>query len=212
MLQVCEIFTSIQGESTCAGLPCTFVRLAGCNLDCTYCDTAYAREEGRCAALEDIVRNVRSRTPELVEITGGEPLLQSDTPSLCAGLLDDGYRVLVETNGTQDISKLPAGCIRIMDIKCPGSGMAGRHDPANIDRLRPADECKFVIGDRMDFDWAVEFVASHGLRDRCTVLFAPVFDSPAPRILAEWILRAGIRVRLTLQLHKYIWSPHMRGV
>jgi 7-carboxy-7-deazaguanine synthase len=210
MLSVTEIFTSIQGESTFAGLPCVFVRLAGCNLRCTYCDSTYAYAPGAPRTVESVVEEVAALAVTLVEITGGEPLLQAETPELCRRLLDRGRRVLVETNGTLDIGALPPGVVRIMDVKCPGSGEAGRLLPGNLAALRPEDECKLVLCDRADFDWAAAFVREHDLARCCTVIFSPVWATLPPADLAEWILSSGLTVRLGLQLHKVVWGGDTR--
>jgi 7-carboxy-7-deazaguanine synthase len=206
MIRICEIFSSIQGESTFAGLPCTFVRLGGCNLRCSYCDTAYAQEGGEPREVDAVVADVLDAGLQLVAITGGEPLMQAETPLLCERLLRRGRRVLVETNGSMDIGVLPAGVVRVMDIKAPGSGMADRFLDSNIDRLKPADECKFVLIDRVDFVWAMDVVERHRLAGHCTVIFAPVWNRLPPAQLAEWILQERLPVRLGLQLHKVLWG------
>jgi 7-carboxy-7-deazaguanine synthase len=211
MISVCEQFKSIQGESTYAGMPCSFIRLSGCNLRCSYCDTPYAAGPGTPLSVAAVVDVVAGHGVTLAEVTGGEPLLQDETPELCRRLLEKGYTVLVETNGSLDISALPAGCIRIMDVKCPMSGMAGSLREANIDSLGPRDEVKFVISGKDDFLWAREFVLSRGLHGRCTVLFSPVQGRCAPRELSGWILEASAPVRLGLQLHHYIWGADARG-
>jgi 7-carboxy-7-deazaguanine synthase len=211
-LSVCEIFRSIQGESSFMGIPCAFVRLAGCNLRCRYCDTKYALEEGEEMRLEDVVNQVASLGIELVEITGGEPLLQEKTPSLATTLLQQGHKVLVETNGSLDISILPDGAIRIMDIKCPSSG---EHESIlwdNLWKLRPDDEVKFVIGDRHDYEWAKGILRERFDKKGTTVLFSVVFGELLPRNLVEWILDDGIAVRFQPQLHRYIWPQETRGV
>jgi len=213
MVEVAEIFKSIQGESTWAGLPCAFIRLAGCNLRCAYCDTVYAYGPGRRMELDEAVRQCAALSCRLVEITGGEPLLQTETPALAQRLLDMGHTVLVETNGTLPIETLPRGAIRIMDIKCPGSGMADRIRWENIERLGKRDEVKFVIGGRMDYEWSRDVLRRYDLAARChAVLFSAVFGLLEPKTLAGWILEDGLPVRLQLQLHKYIWRPDERGV
>ncbi len=210
MLTVCESFVSIQGESTYAGMPCAFVRLSGCNLRCTYCDTAYARDEGDERDVEDIAEQTAGSGVGLVEITGGEPLLQNETPLLCARLLARGLTVLVETNGTCDISVLPDGVVRVLDIKTPGSGEHERFLRTNLDYLRPTDECKLVVCDHGDFEWARDFARAHDLYSRCTVIFAPAWPRLAADRLAEWILADRLPARLGLQLHKIIWG-NVRG-
>ena len=213
VLKVCEIFKSIQGESTRAGLPCVFVRLSGCNLGCGYCDTVYARDEGREMSVEDVGEEVARHGCPLVEITGGEPLLQPECADLAEGLLRRGMTVLVETNGTLPIDRLPDGAIRIMDLKCPGSGECDRTDWTNIDRLTRRDEVKFVVSGRNDYDWARQIIAKHRLEDRCgAVLLSPVHGKLDPRHLALWMLDDGLNARLQLQMHKFIWPPQARGV
>lgn len=212
MLEVSELFKSIQGESTYAGEICAFVRLARCNLRCAYCDTRYAWDEGRMYSVEDVVSQVTVFRCGLVEITGGEPLLQSDTPVLAGKLVERGMTVLVETNGTQDLSLLPPETIRIVDVKCPASGHPGTFVPSNLTHLRSTDQCKFVISDRTDFDWACRWVQEHGLANRCTVILSPNTAVLASRELAAWILDASLPLRLGLQLHKIIWGEQARGV
>ncbi|HNR35627.1 MAG TPA: radical SAM protein [Candidatus Hydrogenedentes bacterium] len=212
-LEIAELFRSIQGESTWAGLPCAFIRLAGCNLRCAYCDTAYAYGPGRRMELDEIVRQCAVLACPLVEITGGEPLLQEATPSLAQRLNDAGHTVLVETNGTLPIEALPRNTIRIMDIKCPGSGMADRMRWENIERLAAQDEVKFVVGSRVDYEWSRDVLRRYDLSGRCrAVLFSAAFGLLEPKTLAGWILEDGLPVRLQLQLHKYIWDPDTRGV
>lgn len=213
-LQVNEIFYSIQGESTYAGRPCVFVRLTGCNLRCTYCDTRYAYEDGKELEIEDIADRVSSYACGLVEVTGGEPLLQRDTPMLVDRLLEHGHQVLLETNGSRDISIVDSRCVKIVDIKCPSSGQADRNDLNNLGRLAGRDELKFVIGSRDDYEFAKGVLDS--AKDRMTeagrVHFSPVFGLVPPRMLAEWILKDHLNARLNLQLHKIIWGPDQRGV
>ena len=211
-LKVNEIFKSIQGESWFAGLPCVFIRLTGCNLRCTYCDTAYAYEEGNELPVEEILERVASYNCPMVEITGGEPLLQEETPKLAAALLQKARAVLVETNGTLDIDVLPKGIVRIVDVKCPDSGESGKMLWENMGRLVKTDEVKFVLQSRRDYEWAKAIVADYQLLRRCMVLFSPAFGVLEPRVLAGWILEDNLSVRLNLQLHKYIWRPEERGV
>ncbi|MBI2559965.1 MAG: radical SAM protein [Planctomycetes bacterium] len=205
MLKVNEIFKSIQGESTFAGLPCTFVRLSCCNLRCSFCDTTYAYEEGAEMSLEEVIRIVENLGCNLVEITGGEPLLQNDTRTLADSLLEKKYQVLVETNGSLNIDLLPYGAIRIMDIKCPDSGMSDKMDWDNIHRLRPADEVKFVVSSRMDYNWAKGIIDRYKLTDTAVVLISPAFGSIEPKEIAEWLIEDNSKARLQLQIHKYIW-------
>ncbi len=212
MMTVNEIFYSIQGESTYAGLPCIFIRLTGCNLRCRYCDTRYAYEEGRSMSVSAIVAAIQPYRCDLVEITGGEPLLQTETTDLARQLVAMGKQVLVETNGTMSLAPLPAPIIRIMDIKCPDSGEHDKTDWENIPRLRRTDNVKFVISTRADFDWALHIVQKYQLLARATILMSPVHGLLPPRVLSEWLLQAAYPIRLHLQLHKYIWPPNQRGV
>ncbi len=212
LMKVTEIFHSIQGESTRAGRPCVFVRLTACDLRCRWCDTAYAFTEGRPMSLEDVLAEVRSYGCPLVEVTGGEPLLQAETPELCRRLLSEGFEVLVETGGHRDISVLPEGAKVILDVKCPGSGEAAKVHWENLDRLRPGGEVKFVIGDRLDYEWARETVRGRNLAGRFEVLFSPVFGELEYAELASWILEDRLPVRFQPQIHKHIWEPTRRGV
>jgi 7-carboxy-7-deazaguanine synthase len=223
---ITEIFKSIQGEGTRAGLPCIFVRLTGCNLRCTWCDTAYAFHGGTKMSLDEILEKVNAlagappaRVP-LVEITGGEPLLQPETPALAEKLLAAGYTVMIETSGERFVGTLAREVIKIVDVKCPDSGEPGTFDAANLDAVGPQDEIKFVISSRRDYEFARDFTRQHDLAARVRqVLFSPVFPDPAgqwqglePRELVEWILADGLPVRLGLQLHKFIWHPATKGV
>lgn len=211
-LTINEIFHSIQGESTHMGRPCTFVRLAYCNLRCTWCDTPYAFDEGTEMTLDAILARVRSFGCNLVEVTGGEPLSQGEVLVLMTRLCDEGYEVLLETGGSLDITVVDARVRRIVDIKCPGSGMGGKNLWSNVGHLRQGDEAKFVIADRADFDWAAGVISRHDLAARCTVLMSPVFGVLQPVDLARWILDERLPVRFQLQMHKYIWEPAARGV
>jgi 7-carboxy-7-deazaguanine synthase len=210
-LVVCEVFKSIQGESTYAGRLCTFVRLTGCNLSCTYCDTSYARYGGKGTTFGELLDRVDSLSCNLVEITGGEPLLQQGTPAFARELLKRGKTVLIETNGSLDIGLLPDGCIRIVDVKCPSSGEGNSFMQRNITALRANDEIKFVIGTREDFDWALAFINRHPPLGNLTLLFSAVSGSVAPDELAQWIIDTDAPVRLQVQLHKIIWGE-IRGV
>lgn len=212
ILTVNEIFHSIQGESTRAGLPCVFVRLTACNLRCVWCDTEYAFHEGRAMTLEEVLAAVEGFGCPLVEITGGEPLLQEAVHPLMTALCDRGYEVLLETGGSLDIGGVDRRVRRIVDVKCPGSGMEGKNLWSNLPLLRPTDEAKFVVADRADFEWAAEVVRRHDLASRCTVLFAPVFGVQNAEELAGWILAARLPVRFQLQMHKFVWEPSRRGV
>ncbi len=212
MIKVCEIFKSIQGESTYAGEICSFVRLSGCNLSCVYCDTKYASfENGTDLTIEQIYSRVSELGTNLVEITGGEPLLQKNTANLCKLFLNNNYTVLVETNGSLDIDMLPAGCVRIVDVKCPGSGEGDSFLLSNLQRLEPHDEVKFVISGRTDFQWSIEFVKKYDLGTKSKILFSPCIGKIAPSDLAQWICEENAPVRLSLQIHKFIWGEK-RGV
>jgi 7-carboxy-7-deazaguanine synthase len=213
MLTINEIFYSIQGESTRVGQPCVFVRLTACDLRCSWCDTPYAFNEGRKMSLDDVVAAVEGYGCPLVEITGGEPLLQEDVYELMERLSGSGRTVMLETGGHRSIARVPAGVLKIVDIKCPGSGEAGKTDWSNLDRLAPGDEVKFVIKDRADYEFAREVIARYGLGDRASaVLMSPVHGVLEPRTLSEWVLADHLPARLQLQLHKYIWPPETRGV
>lgn len=213
-LDICEIFHSIQGESTWAGSPCSFIRLHGCNLDCGWCDTKYSREEPpRSVPVPLIVEAVRPHGTTLAEITGGEPLLQEATPALAAALLAEGYTVLVETNGSLDISVLPYPTLRIMDLKTPSSGMAARNRLENFVHLRTGDEIKMVIADRMDYEWAKTMMKENGYPSkRVPTLLSPVRGRVEPAELAKWMLEDRLPARLNMQLHTYIWPDIRRGV
>jgi len=205
---VSEIFLSIQGESTRAGFPCVFVRLSGCNLGCEWCDTAYARveEESRELSVEEVMGEVRAFNCPLVEITGGEPLYQEETSKLITGLLDSGYMVLMETNGSITLKGLDARLIKIVDVKCPSSGFAGSFLPENLDYIASEDEVKFVIADRTDYEFAKKFLDEF-IEDRTEkILFAPVKPDMGPKELADWILHDRLKVRLQVQMHSYIWK------
>ncbi len=212
-LLVNEIFQSIQGESLYSGLPCIFIRLTGCNLRCSFCDTEYAWSEGDRLGIDEILAIVNDFKGNLVELTGGEPLVQPETPLLIQRLIEKGYTVLIETNGSLDISVLPEGCIRIMDIKCPSSGESEKNDYTNINTLTPGDQIKFVIRDRDDYVFAVNILGEHKPNmPTANILFSPQADTLPPHQLAEWIVSDGLGVRLHLQLHKVIWPDIERGV
>ncbi len=212
-LLVNEIFHSIQGESIYSGRPCIFIRLTGCNLRCTYCDTRYAYEDGEEMEIAEIIRCVAAYNCRLVEITGGEPLLQNETPLLIFGLLENGYEVLMETNGSLDISKVDPRCVKIVDIKCPSSHASEKNDLENLKRLNPKDQIKFVIGNRTDYVYAKktmalnrpDFPGDH-------ILFSPISGKMPSEDLAEWILEDNLNVRLHLQIHKIIWPDRKKGV
>jgi 7-carboxy-7-deazaguanine synthase len=212
-LTVNEIYHSIQGESTWAGRPCVFVRLTFCDLRCNYCDTAYAFYEGEKIPLPEILKRVRMFECPLVEITGGEPLLQKNVLPLMTMLADAGMVVLLETSGAHDISEVDARVHRIMDLKTPGSGECERNLWSNISRLTGRDEVKFVIGSREDYEWSRERMREHALSQRCrAVLFSPIFGRIQPREIVEWMLADKLEARFQLQMHKFIWSPTARGV
>jgi 7-carboxy-7-deazaguanine synthase len=210
-MRVSELFLSIQGEGTRAGRPCAFVRFTGCDLRCTWCDTAYAFFGGEERSRESIVAELARLPTRLVCLTGGEPLLQPELPALCSDLLAGGWEVTVETHGQRPADGLPALVARIFDVKPPGSGEETR-DFGYLDRLRPHDEVKLVVASRADFDWSAEVVRRHRLEGRVAVLFSPVLGQVAPRDLAAWLLASGLQARLSLQLHKIIWGAEARGV
>ena len=214
-MKIVEMFTSIQGESSYAGRPCFFIRTAGCNLNCSYCDTEYAKsaDAGKFFSIENLIEEAKTANAAIVEITGGEPLLQEGIEDLCRGLIDTGFTVLVETNGSVRISQLPEGVIRIVDCKTPSSGEAGRMDFANFADLKLYDEVKFVISDRSDYLYARDIIEKYRLNDKVeNILFSPVAsENFSAAELSEWILEDHLNVRLQLQLHKIIWSPEERG-
>lgn len=214
-LKVNEIFYSIQGESSFAGRPCVFIRLSGCNLRCSYCDTQYAYEEGQAYSIENTIGIAESYGCSLIEVTGGEPLLQKATPILINDLLNKGFQVLIETNGSKDISLVSTECIKIVDIKCPSSGEQDHNDMENLNRLSSKDEIKFVICNRHDYEFAKNIVSEYlipiGLGPS-RIHFSSVFNKLSLQVLAEWLLEDRLSARMQLQLHKYIWDPDTRGV
>jgi 7-carboxy-7-deazaguanine synthase len=213
LIAVNEIFYSVQGESTYAGRPCVFVRLTACDLRCTWCDTPYAFHEGSRRPLEAILDAVDEYDCPLVEVTGGEPLLQKEVYPLMAALLERGKTVLLETGGHRSTERVPHGVVTILDVKCPGSGEAAKMEWSNLDRLRPHDEVKFVVADRADYEYARDVIATHDLARRAGALhMSPVHGVLHPRTLSEWVLADKLPVRVQLQLHKYIWDPQTRGV
>jgi 7-carboxy-7-deazaguanine synthase len=212
-LRINEIFFSIQGESTWAGRPCAFVRLTGCDLRCSWCDTEYAFHEGRTMAVEEVAAQLLGYGCDLVEVTGGEPLLQAGVYPLIARLLDMGTTVLVETSGASDVSRLDVRAIKVMDLKCPGSGESARNLWSNLEHLTRRDEVKFVVGDRADYEWARDVLRRDNLAPRVNaVLMSCVFGRLEPALLAGWILADRLPVRMQLQMHKHIWAPDARGV
>ena len=212
MLKVNEIYASIQGESSHTGLPCVFIRLTGCNLRCTWCDTAYAFHKGDDLTVEDTMQKVENLSLPLVEITGGEPLMQEDVYPLMDKLLETGYRVMLETGGALPIDKVPEEVIKILDIKCPGSGEKKKNHLENLKFLAPHDEVKFVLLDRADYEWSRDLLQKHDLSSSIQVLFSPVFDKLDLKDLSEWILEDRLPVRLQTQLHKVIWNKNAIGV
>ena len=213
MLTINEIFYSVQGESTYAGRPCVFVRLTACDLRCSWCDTPYAFHEGTKRPVEKILAEVDAFACPLVEVTGGEPLLQDDVYPLMEGLLARGRTVLLETGGHRSTARVPERVVTILDVKCPGSGESEKNDWSNLDRLRPHDEVKFVVRDRADYEYAREAIARHDLARRAAAIhLSPVHGVMNPRTLSEWVLADSLPVRVQLQLHKYIWDPTTRGV
>jgi len=211
LLKVNEIFYSIQGESSFSGIPFVFVRLTGCNLRCSYCDTKYAFEEGKNLSVEQILKEIKKYKCQYVEITGGEPLLQDGTPFLVDSLIDKGFKVLVETNGTKDVSVISDKAVIIMDIKCPSSGESDKTDWDNLKRLGPKDEIKFVLGEKSDYDWAKKVIKEKDITGKFTILLSPVRGKIDPSTLAERILTDNLNVRLQLQLHKILWPEIERG-
>jgi 7-carboxy-7-deazaguanine synthase len=211
-LLIHEIYRSVQGESTFAGLPCVFVRLAVCDLRCVWCDTPHAFKEGVFRSFDDVVKEALAFDCPLVEVTGGEPLLQAEVLPLMIALANAGRTVLLETSGAADIAPVDRRVHIIMDLKCPDSGECDSNRWANLDVLKPTDEIKFVLASRRDFDWAAEIIRRHRLDQRFTVLLSPVFDAVTPQQLADWLLESGLQVRMQLQLHKQIWAPDARGV
>jgi 7-carboxy-7-deazaguanine synthase len=213
LVTINEIFYSVQGESTYAGRPCVFVRLTACDLRCSWCDTPYAFHEGTRRPLADVLEAVDRFDCPLVEVTGGEPLLQEEVYPLMQGLLDRGKTVLLETGGHRSTARVPDPVVTILDIKCPGSGEASRTDWENLARLRAHDEVKFVIRDRADYEYARDAIARHALPGRAAAIhLSPVHGVLDPKLLSEWVLADSLPVRVQLQLHKYIWSPETRGV
>jgi 7-carboxy-7-deazaguanine synthase len=211
-LMVCETFSSLLGESTLSGLPAFFIRLSGCNLRCRYCDTTYAYEEGEARTLESLVAAARGSSLRLVLVTGGEPLLQKGTRMLLDELMQVGLEVMLETNGSLPIQGIDSRVRRIVDVKCPGSGMSGHNLWTNLEILTPRDEVKFVVSDQDDFTWALGVATRYRLTDRLPVLISPVFGALSLPEVAAWIVKSGHPLRLNLQIHKYIWGPEARGV
>jgi 7-carboxy-7-deazaguanine synthase len=212
LLKINEIYLSVQGESTWAGLPCVFIRLTGCSLRCSWCDTAYAFYEGVDSGLEEIIAKVDAYGVRLVEITGGEPLEQEGVYALMEALLSKDYQVLLETSGAVDVGRVPQKVVKIVDVKCPGSGEEKRNLWSNFEKMVPhQDEIKFVIKDRDDYDYAKEIIQKHRLVEKFTLLFSSAFEHLKPSDLAEWITADRLPVRFQLQLHKYVWPEATKG-
>lgn len=211
-LLIHEIYRSIQGESTFAGLPCVFIRLAVCDARCVWCDTPHAFNQGRLCTPALVLEQAQAYQCPLVEITGGEPLLQEEVFALMAALADLGLTVLLETSGAHDVSRVDPRVHIVMDVKCPESGECEGNRWANLDILKPTDQIKLVLASQRDFEWAVETIRARGLDRRFIVLLSPVFGAVEPRDLAQWLSASGLQVRMQLQLHKYIWEPQARGV
>ena len=211
-LKVNEIYYSIQGESTHVGRPCIFIRLTYCNLRCTYCDTEYAFYEGKDIEIPEIMAEIKQWNCNLVEVTGGEPLFQDECVHLLNELTHQNYEVLLETGGSLSISDVPIEIVRIVDFKCPSSGMEKKNLWSIVNDLQPHDEVKFVIGDREDFDWAKEMLNKYSLNEKCSILFSPTFGKIDPSLIVEWILEGDIPVRMQLQMHKHIWESEEKGV
>ena len=211
-MRITEIYASVQGETQYAGLPCTLVRTTGCDLRCTYCDSAFAFHGGSDMTLDQIVAEVDKLGAPLVLLTGGEPMLQKELPALAERLLGAGYRVMIETSGSQPLDSLPAEVVRVVDVKTPGSGESHRMRWETLDGLRPRDAVKFVLSDEADYRWATDVIRTRRLAERTEVLLSPVHGRLKPEALVSWMLRDRLPARLNLQLHKYIWSPDARGV
>ncbi len=207
-----EVYTSVQGESTHVGKPCVFVRLTGCNLRCTWCDSEFTFTGGEIRDLEEVAAEAHAQGIHTVEVTGGEPLLQPNVHTLMQRLLDMGHEVLLETSGSLDIGPVPEAVHVIMDLKCPDSGEVDKNRWENIPLLRPHHEVKAVIASRKDYEWSLAKVREHKINERCPVLFSPVWDTISPTDLSDWILEDRAPVRLQIQLHKILWDPDARGV
>ena len=211
-LKINEIYYSVQGESTHSGRSCVFIRLTYCNLRCSYCDTEYAFYEGKDMDIGDIMSEIQQWDCNLVEVTGGEPLFQEECIDLLNELVNSKYEVMLETGGSISISDVPKNVIKIVDFKCPSSGMEKKNLWSNVDDLQPHDEVKFVIGNREDFDWAKDRITEYSLDKICTLLFSPTFGEIDPQQIVEWILAENLPVRMQMQMHKMIWSPDKQGV
>jgi len=212
LLKVNEIYLSIQGESTQAGLPCVFVRLTYCNLRCTYCDTEYAFYEGKDYTIDQVIKEIGKYDCQLVEVTGGEPLVQEECKDLMNRLCNEGYVVMLETGGSLPVKDVDQRVMIIMDFKCPSSGMMKKNLYENINYIKPTDEIKFVVGNREDYEWSKEIIEKYNLTSKCNILFSVVFGELEPVTLVGWILEDKLNVRFQLQMHKFIWAPDTKGV
>ena len=212
MIKINEIYLSVQGESSHTGLPCVFVRLTGCNLRCVWCDTAYAFHEGKTQSIDKTLKDVKNFGINLVEITGGEPLMQEDVYPLMEALLENGYKVMLETGGSLSLGKVPRDVIKILDLKCPGSGEHKKNNLNNLKLLALHDEVKFVILDRRDYEWSRDLIKKHKINETAPILFSPVYGKLELKEMVKWILEDRLPVRLQTQLHKVIWSKETKGV
>ena len=212
MIKINEIYLSVQGESSHTGLPCVFVRLTGCNLRCVWCDTAYAFDDGKTQSIDQTLKDIKSFGINLVEITGGEPLMQEGVYPLMEALLENGYKVMLETGGSVSLEKVPRDVIKILDLKCPGSGEDKKNDLDNLKILAPHDEVKFVILDRRDYEWSRDLIKKHKINETAPILFSPVYGKLELKEMVQWILEDRLPVRLQTQLHKVIWSKKTQGV
>jgi len=212
MIKINEIYLSVQGESSRSGLPCIFVRLTGCNLRCVWCDTAYAFHEGKTQSIDQTLKDVKKFKINLVEITGGEPLIQEGVYPLMEALLENGYKVMLETGGSLSLGKVPRDVIKILDLKCPGSEEHKKNNLDNLKLLAPHDEVKFVILDRRDYEWSRDLIKKHKINETAPILFSPVYGKLELKEMVKWILEDRLPVRLQTQLHKVIWSKETKGV
>ena len=212
MIKINEIYLSVQGESTHTGLPCIFIRLTGCNLRCSWCDTAYAFHEGKNMSIDEILQKVENFGIHLVEITGGEPLMQDNVYTLMKRLIEKGYKVMLETGGSISLERVPKDVIKIMDLKCPGSGEQEKNNLDNLKLLAPHDEVKFVILDKKDYEWSRDIIKKYKINETAHILLSPVFDKLELKEMVKWILEDQLPVRLQTQLHKIIWDKNTIGV
>ncbi len=212
MIKINEIYLSVQGESTRTGLPCIFIRLTGCNLRCSWCDTAYAFHEGKNMSIDEILQKVANFGIHLVEITGGEPLMQDNVYTLMRRLIESGYKVMLETGGSISLERVPKEVIKIMDLKCPGSGEQEKNNLDNLKLLVPHDEVKFVILDKKDYEWSRDIIKRYKINETAHILISPVFDKLELKEIVKWILKDRLPVRLQTQLHKIIWDKNTIGV